>query len=440
MLSDLLGIDSPYLDTLSSLSLTELAQEPALVSVEAAAVDAELVNLCFREYPTFLSVHQCSAAVQSAFDDFDTSLTALLDSVPALESGCSGFGAATLSVQRHRQSVATVQENALRITELLELPLLMESCIRNGFYQEALELAKHPALQLDNPLAKDVAKEVAAELDVMATQLLSLLREPVKLATCVKAINYLGRLEIDQLGVIFLASRLYNYRAAQRVETQIRRHIDLFREHVYDVISQYSTLFDGSQIALFVGQCVDDLLARIQGAIATDAATLSSILVQLGYCSMSFARVGVDFGLLVGTAFCKVVENAYIGAITAATDTFAASIDKPGALTLLYNAHVDALNSLRLLAPLDSSRRIMDAQHAQIIRATTILEAYIAKTLRPEATESPRAHLLRKSTETLLSPQMLQAQQDTKVSQCKGMEVKWDELKPLLYEYIIQVF
>jgi hypothetical protein len=82
----------------------------------------------------------------------------------------------------------------------------------------------------------------------------------------------------------------------------------------------------------------------------------------------------------------------------------------------------------------------MDAQHAQIIRATTILEAYIAKTLRPEATESPRAHLLRKSTETLLSPQMLQAQQDTKVSQCKGMEVKWDELKPLLYEYIIQVF
>lgn len=437
-MEELLGVHDPYLDQLAGLSLADLAREPHLVAVEAAAVDAELVNLCFREYPTFLSVHQCSAAVQSAFDDFDTSLNALLGSVPALEASCSGFGTATQKVQRHRAAVATVQEHQGRITELLELPLLMESCVRNGFYQEALELADHAALKLDNALARDVQAQVSAVLDVMATQLLSLLREPVKLATCVKAINYLGRLDVDELGLVFLTSRLYNYRAAQRVETQVRRHIDLFREHVYDVVSQYSTLFDGALLASFVGQCVDDLRARID--LDNDAAVLSSVLVQLGYCAMSFARVGLDFSLLVGTTFSRIVEATYIGAVDAATNVFASSIDKPGAVMLLYNAHVDALNSLRLLAPIPSKQRIIDAQHASLSRATSLLDDYIANQLRPESSETPRAHLLRRSTETLLSPAALQQQHDTKRQQCEATSARWQELRPVLYQYMSLVF
>lgn len=432
-------MDDPYLDHLSSLALDDIQKQPSIIAIEAATIDAELINLCYREYPTFLSVHQCSAAVQSAFDDFDTSLTALLESVPDLERSCSAFTQDTSTLQRHRQRVLSVQDHQTKITELLELPVLMETCIRNGFYQEALDLADHPALQLNNALAKDLQQEVQRVLDIMATLLLSLLCEPVKLATFVKAINHLGRLNIEQLGLVFLHCRLYNYRATVRFEPQLRRQIDLFREHVYDVISQYASLFGSSPLEIVAGQCVDELMTLVEKAIAQmDSASLSSILVQLGYCAMSFARVGLDLGLIVGTPFAAVIETTYAAAVRSATDTFEKTIDRPGAITLFYNAHVDALNALRLLAPLELAERLFELQQASLEEASRILDQYVNSILAPS--ETPRAHLLRRSTETLLSPSALREQHDEKQKRCLDAQARWAALSPRLIEFMLQIY
>lgn len=247
---------SSYLDHLQSLPLPELLRQPSLISIETSTVESDLTNLCFREYPTFISVHKCSSAVKSAFDDFSDSLEKLIGSVPALEDECQTFSSSTSKIQRIRNKASLVQEHQDKLLDLLEIPQLMETCVRNGYYQEAMELLDHSRTisqrYKDVVLVQDVVREVEGVLQLMLTQLLSLLREPIKLPPLIKTVTFLRRLHAldeNELALVFISSRYRNFRAQlayiERDKADpvryLRRYVDLFREHVYDLIAQFTT-------------------------------------------------------------------------------------------------------------------------------------------------------------------------------------------------------
>ena len=478
-------LSSTYLDLLVSLPLHSLLKEPSTISSEGSGVEAELTNLCFREYPIFISVHKCSAAVTSAFDDFEGSLGKLLDSVPALEDACKEFGDSARGNQAVRSKVVLVQEHQNKLVDFLEMPQLLETCVRNGHYQEAMELAayaegtreRHP-----NPLVEDVTKEMEGVIHLMSVQLLALLREPVKLPTLVKAITYLRRLGTiaeDQLGIAFLVSRLHNFRAQQiHIEREraeparyLRKYIDLFREHVYDAISQYTAIFsDSTRLTAFASLYVQDLVQLVNNLIpkvSPDPASMSSILVQLGYCALSFARVGLDFSALIGEPFIKTVVTAYSQAISGATTALAMTLrnatknaamppdvlvspDHRAAvlsnvddvahfppLALFTNAHLSALNAVRLLAPSILISRLTTIQAASLLASTGAVLQYLQQSSpvqdlsngdRPKhsrSPSSPRAHLLRRNTETQLSPEIRAARRREAQRVCVGFAEAW---------------
>lgn len=440
---ELPDFSSSYLDHLVSLPLDDLLREPSLISNESSTIESELVNLCFREYSTFTSVHRCSAAVQSAFDDFDVSLTRLLDSVPALEAECRTFTSATSPIQQARAKATLVQEHQDKLLELLEIPRLMDACVRNGYYQEAMELASHTELLATRygvALVQDVAEEVGDVVQVMLAQLLALLREPVKLPTLVKAVSFLRRLGTmteSELGLVFLASRLYNFRSQlehierDRIEPvrYVRKYVDLFREHVYDIISQFSAIFEASaQLVSFASQCVGDLVHLVSSyvpRVASDSASLSSILVQLAYCAQSFARVGLDFSALVGEPFTDSVLAIYAQAVSTTTldlsktlrDTaksaadpatlFAqgSSVQQFPPLALFMNGHLSALNSLRLLAPMEIYPNVTRVQSDSLTAATQAVLQFVQQSGAADTPASPRARLIRRNTETQLTPE-----------------------------------
>ncbi|WWD16818.1 hypothetical protein CI109_101250 [Kwoniella shandongensis] len=474
---------SSYLDQLLSLPLHDLVRQPSSISVEASTVESDLINLCFREYPTFISVHKCSSAVKSAFDDFSGSLGKLIGSIPSLEDECRSFTSTTSSIQRVRGKAALVQEHQDKLQDLLELPQLMETCVRNGYYQEAMELLAHSrslAQRYANiALVQDVAKEVEGILQLMLAQLLALLREPVKLPALVKTVAFLRRLNaIDEteLGLVFIASRYYNFRTQlaqiERDKTEpvryLRKYIDLFREHVYDIIAQFTAIFLDSPEALphitsFAHQAIAELVDLVGShipRISSDSASMSSILIQLGYCAMSFSRVGLDFSALISAPFASTSVSAFSQTLATSSHDFATILRESAKLVLppgqtlvtaehlptissaptspppitaidgvthyppfakLTNAHLTAFNHLRLLAPLDNRSQIVSIHTSALLTSTSSLLLYISQAVslsdtptipthraRPSHSRtpsSPRADLLRRNSETQMTPE-----------------------------------
>lgn len=509
---------SSYLDYLQSLPLPELLRQPSFISVETSTVESDLTNLCFREYPTFISVHRCSSAVKSAFDDFSDSLEKLIGSMPALEDECQTFSSSTSKIQRIRSKASLVQEHQDKLLDLLEIPQLMETCVRNGYYQEAMELLDHSRTisqrYKDVVLVQDVVREVEGVLQLMLTQLLSLLREPIKLPALIKTVTFLRRLHAldeNELALIFISSRYRNFKAQlayiERDKADpvryLRRHIDLFREHVYDLIAQFTTIFLDSpntaiHIASFASQAVSELVNLVRTCVpqlSADAASMSSILIQLGYCAMSFTRVGLDFAPLIAEPFAATSFSTFSHEISNASRelrelleesskllrppsqilitadhlsrVLAAETSPPNLpdsidavrsfppLAALVNAHLNALNSLRLLAPLNLRSQISTFHSTSLASDSVTLLQYFflrseesvdrlqegnrERSSHTRTTSAPRLDLLRRNSEVQMTPEARAAKKKSAKRTCIAAADMWCNIVvPFLVERLAQ--
>lgn len=509
---------SSYLDYLQSLPLPELLRQPSFISVETSTVESDLTNLCFREYPTFISVHRCSSAVKSAFDDFSDSLEKLIGSMPALEDECQTFSSSTSKIQRIRSKASLVQEHQDKLLDLLEIPQLMETCVRNGYYQEAMELLDHSRTisqrYKDVVLVQDVVREVEGVLQLMLTQLLSLLREPIKLPALIKTVTFLRRLHAldeNELALVFISSRYRNFKAQlayiERDKADpvryLRRYIDLFREHVYDLIAQFTTIFLDSpntaiHIASFASQAVSELVNLVRTCVpqlSADAASMSSILIQLGYCAMSFTRVGLDFAPLIAEPFAATSFSTFSHEISNASRelrelleesskllrppsqilitadhlsrVLAAETSPPNLpdsidavrsfppLAALVNAHLNALNSLRLLAPLNLRSQISTFHSTSLASDSVTLLQYFflrseesvdrlqegnrERSSHTRTTSGPRLDLLRRNSEVQMTPEARAAKKKSAKRTCIAAADMWCNIVvPFLVERLAQ--
>lgn len=495
---------SSYLDYLQSLSLSELLRQPSLISAETSTVESDLTNLCFREYPTFISVHKCSSAVKSAFDDFSDSLEKLIGCVPVLEDECQAFSSSTSKIQRIRSKASLVQEHQDKLLDLLEIPQLMETCVRNGYYQEAMELLDHSRTisrrYKDVVLVQDIVREVEGVLQLMLTQLLSLLREPIKLPALIKTVTFLRRLQAldeNELALVFISSRYRNFRAQLAyIERDkgdpvryLRRYVDLFREHVYDIIAQFTTIFldspnTATHIASFASQAVSELVDLVQTCVpqlSADAASMSSILIQLGYCVMSFTRVGLDFASLIAEPFAATCLSAFSHDISIASKELRELLEESSKLlrppseilitadhlshvltaetspphlpdsidavrsfpplAALVNAHLNALNSLRLLAPLSLRAQIFNVHSTSLASDSATLLQYFflrseesvdrlqgrnkERSSHTRTTSAPRVDLLRRNSEVQMTPEARAAKKRTAKRTCIAAADIW---------------
>ena len=84
--------------------------------------------------------------------------------------------------------------------ELLEVPQLMDTCIRNGSYDDALDLkgfiGKLAFMHSDLKAVQNLVKEVDAASASMLEQLLQKLRSNIQLPDCLRMIGYLRRLGV----------------------------------------------------------------------------------------------------------------------------------------------------------------------------------------------------------------------------------------------------
>ncbi|CAM9519865.1 unnamed protein product [Choristocarpus tenellus] len=229
---DSLYLSSDYVHSLVSLGLERLQLEPSRLRSEAAEVDQALHSLSLDHYGVFIQNQECVRHVKSQGSAMDTHLSSLLTEVDGLSSEFGSFQreAAELinGLKRNRQTL----KHHMQLVELLEVPQLMDACVRNDLYQEALSLAtfagtlerRHWDRRLpsrensEDPIVKELGglgaagkttgedhvpgvvrmlvKEVRESTVGLHERLLAKLRGPIQLTTSLQIVSCLRQLEL----------------------------------------------------------------------------------------------------------------------------------------------------------------------------------------------------------------------------------------------------
>lgn len=135
--------------------------------------------------------------------------------LPQLSGSCKDFVGQGQKITAKSQINKLALQHHTQLLELLEIPQLMDTCVRNGFYEEALQLdafvQKLKKAFGTVRVVNDIAEEVKKCTDVMIFQLHHELRSNnVQLPVCLRIIGYLKRLGIyseRELRLSFLQSR-----------------------------------------------------------------------------------------------------------------------------------------------------------------------------------------------------------------------------------------
>jgi hypothetical protein len=113
-----------------------------------------------------------------------------------------------------RKKTSVMLSKHTQLLEILEIPQVMDTCVRNSYHDEALELAAF-VKRLENkhediPIIKSIAVEVEDCLKLMLNQLFQQLKSNIQLPTCLKVVGYLRRMNIftdHELRLRFLQAR-----------------------------------------------------------------------------------------------------------------------------------------------------------------------------------------------------------------------------------------
>ncbi|NXC27917.1 COG8 protein, partial [Campylorhamphus procurvoides] len=236
------------------------------------------------------------------------------------------------------------------ILEILEIPQLMDTCVRNGYYEEALELAllcPTPAPAEGSLPSQGIVEEVRQSAQLMLNQLIQQLRTNIPLPACLRVIGFLRRMDVlteAELRVKFLQARDTWLRSIQASipdrdpYMHITKTIEACRVHLFDIITQYRAIFSDEEPlvpaesavhaegAIFHGwvlQKVSEFLQTLERDLDRGVGSrLDSLLGQCMYFGLSFSRVGADFRGQLAPLFQRVAADAFRKAVEEAVEKF----------------------------------------------------------------------------------------------------------------------
>ncbi|KAE8297806.1 Conserved oligomeric Golgi complex subunit 8 [Larimichthys crocea] len=273
-----------YLSELSGFGVDQLGREPERLAEERAQILQQTRELAFSNYQTFIRTADCTEHIYRDFGRVESSVSRLLDKLPGFGERCRGFmkEAEEIAVSRRMNSLTLNRHT--EILEILEIPQLMDTCVRNGYYEEALELAAY---------VKRLGEEALCTAGHPGW-------------TCSRR---------RSCGVKFLQARglaesILNAIPEDDPYFHVTKTIEACRVHLFDIITQYRAIFSdedplvppaGGQVAVneaaifhgWVVQKVAEFLETLERDLQRGVGgRLDSLLGQCMYFGLSFSRGG----------------------------------------------------------------------------------------------------------------------------------------------------
>ncbi len=206
-----------------SADLEILAAEPARLRSEARRATAGIKQLALDNYRVYISAGVCFSDTRNNVRAIGSDLDAISISLPQLASTCKVFHATARSiVANHRANQKTLQCHT-QLLELLEIPQLMDTCIRNEMHKEALDLTRYANVlerrhtwdtssnkRRDdaNDVIETIISEVRLSTIALRSHLLGTLKQVLALQKIHKIVGLLKRLDQLMLQACSLAPDL----------------------------------------------------------------------------------------------------------------------------------------------------------------------------------------------------------------------------------------
>lgn len=171
-------------------------REVAKATLDAA--EEQLKSLCATHAGTFVAVERRGAALAAALAELQSSVKLVEPQVAAVQSSLEdGNSLASLS-EKHRVRRRTLLQHS-SLLELLELPSLMDACVRSNLYEEALSIASFAnALERrhteKNTVVLRVIAQIRARQSDLRRHLLFRLKQNVTMPQCLEVVTALRRL------------------------------------------------------------------------------------------------------------------------------------------------------------------------------------------------------------------------------------------------------
>ncbi|MBA0764437.1 hypothetical protein Gotri_013792 [Gossypium trilobum] len=190
----------PYVSELLSFTLDRLHKEPELLRVDAERIQRQMQEVAVGNYRAFISAADALVAIKEELSSIDKHLESLITEIPSLTSGCTEFIESAEQILEKRKMNQTLLSNHSTLLDLLEIPQLMDTCVRNGNYDEALDLeafvCKLSTMHPNIPVIQALAQEVRQTTQSLLSQLLQKLRSNIQLPECLRIIGYLRRIGV----------------------------------------------------------------------------------------------------------------------------------------------------------------------------------------------------------------------------------------------------
>ncbi|KAK6273839.1 hypothetical protein POUND7_010922 [Theobroma cacao] len=343
----------PYVSELLSFTLDRLHKEPELLRVDAERIQRQMQEVAVGNYRAFIAASDALVAIKEEVTSIDKHLESLITEIPNLTSGCAEFIESAEQILEKRKMNLTLLANHSTLLDLLEIPQLMDTCVRNGNYDEALDLeafvcklsTMHPKL----PVIQALAAEVRQTTQSLLSQLLQKLRSNIQLPECLRIIGYLRRIGVFseyEMRLQFLRCReswltgiLEDWDQRNAYE-YLKGMISCHRMHLFDVVNQYRAIFaddtsgseqnyDGGLLFSWAMHQITSHLKTLKVMLPkiTEGGSLSNILDQSMYCAMGLGWVGLDFRGLLPSLFEEAVLNLFSKNMNTAVENFQLVLD-----------------------------------------------------------------------------------------------------------------
>ncbi|KAH8403065.1 hypothetical protein KR222_003886 [Zaprionus bogoriensis] len=354
-----------YLAKLGTCKVEQLKKEQTRLADETKRILEQTQELAISNYKTFITTAENSRSIFNEFRKAEEQVDTLIGKLPTFSGKCEQFleQSAQLNEERRLNST-TLQKNA-QLLEILELPQLMERCIREGRYEEALELAAYVQRLGQHqghliPVVNSIVRSVEALWHTMLVQLVAQLRMDLQLPKCLQIVGYLRRMQAfgdNELKLKFLQARdAWLSSCLEAIPTadaqqHLTKTIEITRINLFNIITQYRAIFPEEETPSKVAAAalkplqgvscngdrlfqawlhnkINGFLLTLESDLERGVSSIETVLGQCMYFGLSFSRVGADFRALIAPIFVRVVRHKFEASIAQVNAHFEQELDK----------------------------------------------------------------------------------------------------------------